>query len=193
MKAARISWHRTLCVALLGGGCSGTDRMGPSGFQDPLPANLVFVAQAAGIYRDNLWVDCGIDTYMTLDSRIERGTAHLTQFGTGGGDARRYVDKPNGTAIAFWAHTVFADLRIDLIGRDSIEIRSPESANATERFWREFAVFAGNTRDPDLAAGVLARGTWTCQPMDTPPSSGEYHDVEGTASGTWVLRRDIVP
>jgi hypothetical protein len=56
------------------------------------------------------------------------------------------------------------------------------------RFWREFALFAGHSRNANPLTGDLAHGTWTCQPMDTPPSSGEYHDPEGTADGTWLLR-----
>jgi hypothetical protein len=151
----------------------------------------VFVAHAGGIYRDNLRVDCTINTYISLDSRSERSTGGTTLFGTGGGDATRNVEKPNGSSVAFWAHTGFNDLRVVLIGSDSIEIRSPESVNATERFWREFTVFAGNTRETDPAAGVYAHGTWTCHPMDTPPSSGEYYDFEGSAAGTWELKRGI--
>lgn len=191
MKTGQTWWRCVTCLALLVGGCAGADGTGPSGSQNLLPAQLVFTAEAAGIYRDNLRVECGINTYISLDSRSERGTARLTQFGTGGGDATRNVDKANGNTIAFWAHTGFADLRIILIGSDSIEIRSPESENAAERFWREFTVFAGNTRDTDPTAGVYARGTWTCHPMDTPPSSGEYYDFEGSAAGTWELKRDI--
>ena len=183
--------RRGLCVGLLGAGCTADhDPAAPHDTRDLLPASMVFIAEAAGTYGDGLAVDCAIETHITLDSRVERSATTVTQFGSGGGDAKRYVDKPNGNTVGFWAHTGFADLRFHLIGRDSIEIRSPESAESPERFWHEFTLFAGNTRDADPATGVLARGSWTCQPMDTPPSSGEYHDVEGSASGTWTLKRE---
>ena len=180
-----------LCVGLLAAGCSADrDPAGPQAAGELLPERMVFLAEAAGTYGDGLVVDCAIETHITLDSRVQRSATTVIQFGSGGGDAKRYVDKPGGNTVGFWAHTGFADLRFHLIGRDSIEIRSPESAESPERFWHEFTLFAGNTRDADPASGVLARGSWTCQPMDTPQSSGEYHDVEGTASGTWTLRRD---
>jgi hypothetical protein len=72
---------------------------------------------------------------------------------------------------------------------DSVEVRPPQSATATERFWKEFTRFPGNQRDRNPAQGVFAHGTWTCQPLDTPESSGQYFDNEGSVAGTWTLER----
>lgn len=151
-----------------------------------LPAQLLFSATAVGDLADGRHIDCSIETIMNLTGEVTRGTAEDIRTGTGGGEAKRYKQLTNGNTLGFWAETGFADLRIAFIDVDSIEIRSPASANVTERFWREFARFTGNRRGSP-GNPVIASGTWTCQPMDTPPSTGEYYDVEGSMPGTWVL------
>jgi hypothetical protein len=163
--------------------------MRPTGDQ-LLPASLRLTAEAFSVDANGLTVQCSIDTYITLNDRVDSEAGVLIQYGEGGGDARRYRDISVDRAVSFWAHTYFANLQFHQIGADSLEIRSPESASATERFWREFTVFAGNTRSANPLTGELAHGTWTCNPMDTPPSSGEYYDVDGFADGTWTLRSD---
>lgn len=170
-------------------GCAGVEPVAPVNDRSILPPKLKFVAEAVSVDANNRKVECAIETLIQLSERVERSEARVVQFGSGGGDARRYVDKENGNAVLFWADTYFEDLRIHLIGNDSIEIRSPISEGTPERFWREFAVFAGNTRNANPTTGELAQGNWTCQPMDTPPSSGEYYDVDGFAAGTWILRK----
>jgi hypothetical protein len=186
MKGRALSLSTLLGILA---GCG--DSLSPVGDRELLPRDLQFVAVAFSVDANGRKVDCGIDTYITLGTRVDRSETLLVQYGEGGGDARRYVDKASGNTVGFWAHTYFRDLRFHLIGADSIEIRSPESEGVPERFWREFALFAGNTRNADPLTGALAQGSWTCQPMDTPESSGEYHDVEGTARGTWILRRGV--
>jgi hypothetical protein len=176
-----------MAVLAAGTGCSSNEAVAPAPGREALPTDLRLEAAAFGVDA-GITVDCGSETFITLDQRVDRSQGRLVQHGEGGGDARRYVDRGNDIMVGFWAHTYFRDLQFHLIGQDSIEIRSPLSEGATERFWREFAVFAGNTRNANPATGELAQGTWTCRPMDTPPSSGEYYDPEGTAAGTWILR-----
>jgi hypothetical protein len=170
----------------LAAACGGDEPLGPV-TGDPLPPALLFVAEAQGVDA-GLAISCSIETIMMLDARVDRSATRIVQYGTGGGDARRNVLKDDGSGVGFWAHTYFPDLQIHLIGADSIEVRSPIGETATERFWREFAFFAGHRRNASPETGELARGSWTCRPMDTPPSSGGYYDPVGTIPGTWVLR-----
>jgi hypothetical protein len=157
---------------------------------DLLPASLRLVAEAHGVNPDGLRIDCTVETVITLHDRVERSAGRTVQHGEGGGDATRYRDVTPERAVQFWAHTYFTGLEFHLLGGDSIEVRSPESETATERFWREFAVWPGSRRHADPLTGELARGPWTCQPMDTPPESGEYYDAAGTAVGSWSLMRN---
>jgi hypothetical protein len=53
-----------------------------------------------------------------------------------------------------------ADLEIRLIGADSVELRSPLSADDTKsRFWHELGRLPGHRRDANPDTGELARGT----------------------------------
>jgi hypothetical protein len=177
------------CIAVLcflSVACSTAESLGPGNNRALLPGNLKLVAEASSINASGKRINCGIETIVTLGSRIDRGETAVVQYGTGGGEASRYADK-DGYAVQFSADTYFPDLEFHLIGVDSLEVRSPASTPVQERFWHEFAVFAGSSRNADPANGVLARGTWTCRPMDTPPSSGQYYDVDGIATGTWML------
>jgi hypothetical protein len=153
-----------------------------------LPTTLRLVAEAHLVDAQGLRIDCGVETLVTLSDRVEGDGTRLVHYGAGGGEARRYRDLSAERSIAFWADTHFPDLEFHFIGFDSIEVRSPLSASATERFWHEFAVWAGNTRG--ATATRLAGGAWTCWPMDTPPTSGDYYDAEGVAIGTWSLEVD---
>ena len=168
--------------------CSGETVTMPPASPDPLPSALVLEAEASG-EDAGLVIECTILTIIELTSRVDREPGLAVQYGSGGGDANRYIEHPDGNAISFWAHTAFEDLRVHLIGADSIEIRSPLAETTSERFWHEFTVFPGHTRLASESTGEVARGTWTCRPMDTPPSSGEYYDPEGSVPGTWVLTR----
>ena len=169
--------------------CSADRSVSPGDPADVLPKNLALLAEASSVDAAGRRIECSVETHITLGARVERSATTVMHYGQGGGDARRYVEREGGSAVAFWAHTYFEDLRIALIGGDSLEIRSPLSETVTDsRFWHEFAVFPGRTRNLDAVTGELASGTWTCWPMDTPPSSGEYHDVDGIAPGTWVLK-----
>jgi hypothetical protein len=161
------------------------DAAAPGDAQDLLPSQLRLVAEAHAVDENGLRIDCSVETVVTLARRVDRDQARIVQYGSGGGDASRFRDISAERSVQFWADTYFPTLEFHLIGTDSIEIRSPESAGVTERFWREFAVWAGRR----FAAGetALAGGPWTCQPMDTPPSSGEYYDAEGVAAGSWTL------
>jgi hypothetical protein len=161
------------------------DAGAPSDAQDLLPPQLRLVAEAHSVDENGLRIDCSVETVVTLAERVDRDQGRLVQYGSGGGDASRFRDISAERSVQFWADTHFPTLEFHLIGTDSIEIRSPESEGVTERFWREFAVWAGQR----TAAGgsALAGGPWTCQPMDTPPSSGEYYDAEGVAAGSWTL------
>lgn len=152
-----------------------------------LPVDLRLQAEAAGIDAGKD-INCMLDILMRLDGSIDRSTYRVVQHGTGGGDARRGWVVPAGNGITFWAELFIADLEIHLVGSDSIEMRSPAAMADTEsRFWHELGLLPGHTRDANPAAGELAHGTWTCRPMDTPPSSGEYFDNIGTVAGTWKL------
>ena len=173
-----------LIIALAVTGCDGTTA---PPFAPRLPTHFSILANASSVDEDGREVSCRIETLVTLENRVEALPGRVVYYATGGGDAYRYVEKGNGIAVQFWAHTHFADLQIHIIGADSIEIRSPGAETATERFWREFSVFPGRMQSADEVNQELARGTWTCRPMDTPPSSGEYYDVTGTAPGTWSL------
>lgn len=161
------------------------DAGAPSDARDVLPPQLRLVAEAHSVDANGLRIDCSVETIVSLASRVDRAAARIVQYGAGGGEASRFRDVSAERSVQFWADTYFPTLEFHLIGADSIEIRSPESAGVTERFWREFAVWAGRR----YAAGetALAGGPWTCQPMDTPPSSGEYYDAEGVAAGSWTL------
>ncbi len=156
------------------------------------PAQLRLVAEAHSVGVDGLRVDCYVETVVTLTGRVIYAGSRTVQFGAGGGEASRYRDVSTDRAVQFWADTHFPNLEFHLVGGDSVEVRSPESESTPERFWREFAVWGGRrVASPTLADPVLASGTWTCYPMDTPPSSGEYYDAEGIAVGTWsLLTRD---
>jgi hypothetical protein len=184
------------CVAWLA--CAGEDPAGPgAGGNGPggngpggralLPASLRLEAAAVSVDAQGRRVDCGVTTLVMLGTRTDRRGDRVVQFGAGGGEARRYRDLSTDRAVQFWADTYFPTLEFHLIGSDSVEVRSPESEGTPERFWREFALWAGHTRAANRAAGELATGVWTCWPMDTPPSSGEYYDAEGVAVGTWRL------
>ena len=153
-----------------------------------LPSSLRLVADAESVGPDGLRVDCHVETVVTLTGRVMYAGGRTVQFASGGGEASRYRDVSADLAVQFWADTHFPALEFHLVDGDSIEVRSPESENVTERFWQAFAVWGGRR----AASGpVLASGTWTCYPMDTPPSSGEYYDAEGIAVGTWrLLPRD---
>lgn len=170
---------------------SCSDPAGPAGLDAirALPTELRFVASAQGTLEDGRQVQCGIDTYITITSEVTAAEGATIRSGTGGGDATRTKDLANGNVVSFWAHTVFENLQVAYIGADSVEIRSPESATATERFWKEFTRFAGHRRLANPAQGAYAEGTWTCHPMDTPESSGEYFDDDGSVPGRWTLIR----
>ena len=143
------------------------------------------MAEAHHVGPDGLRIDCSVETVVMLTDRVIYAGGRTVQFGTGGGEASRYREITPERAVQFWADTHFPTLEFHLVGGDSVEVRSPESESTPERFWREFAVWGGRRIVVDGLA--LARGTWTCYPMDTPPSSGEYYDAEGVAVGTWTL------
>lgn len=157
-----------------------------------LPASLWLVADAESVGPDGLRVDCHVETAVTLTGRVIYAGGRTVQFASGGGEASRYRDVSADRAVQFWADTHFPALEFHLVDGDSIEVRSPESEDVTERFWRAFALWGGRrAAGPGLTPPILASGTWTCYPMDTPPSSGEYYDAEGIAVGTWrLLTRD---
>jgi hypothetical protein len=158
--------------------------------RDLLPATAVLRAEASGMGGD-LLVQCTVNTSIRIGSNTDTLDDRIIQRGEGGGDATRSVTHPNGDKVQFWAHTQFESLVFHLIGTDSLQVRSPPAEQETEsRFWREFRLFPGTARDADPPNGVIATGTWTCRPMDTPPSSGQYHDPTGTVAGTWVLEHD---
>lgn len=170
--------------------CASDEPAGPGADRRLLPNRLRLVAEAVSVNAAGLKIECSVETFVTLTAKVDRSGGRIVQHGEGGGDARRYRDLSTDRAVDFWAHTYFTSLEFHLIGGDSVEVRSPESANATERFWREFALWAGHARIANPAAGELARGSWICWPMDTPPSSGEYYDAEGVAEGTWTIIAD---
>ncbi|HYC52552.1 MAG TPA: hypothetical protein VEB19_15675 [Gemmatimonadaceae bacterium] len=177
-------------LALLGWSCS--DPVDPTETDDSirqLPTELRFEAFANGQLPDGRDIQCSIETHIVITSEVAVAGNATIRTGTGGGDARRNKELANGNSVAFWATTGFQDLQVAYIGTDSIEIRSPASADVTERFWKEFARFAGSRRNLDPAQGVYAEGDWTCHPMDTPESSGEYYDAEGSMPGRWTLYR----
>lgn len=166
--------------------CDSADTMGPDEV-DLLPAQLVFRADAAGVADNGKPTSCFIETMIDVGETVRRD-GRAVQLATGGGDAFRSIDHGD-RSVQFWAHTGFADLEIHHVSADSLEIRSPLSEAVTDsRFWHELGLMAGHRRVETLGPGELARGTWTCHPMDTPPSSGEYYDAEGSLEGTWVLR-----
>lgn len=176
-------------VLLTFSACASNEPTGPAAGQPLLPSRLRLVAEAVSVNAAGLRIECSVETFVTLTAQVDRSGGRIVQHGEGGGDARRYRDLSTDRAIDFWAHTYFTSLEFHLIGTDSVEVRSPESVDVTERFWRAFALWAGHTT-AHPAAGELARGSWTCWPMDTPPSSGEYYDAEGVAEGTWTLLAD---
>ncbi|MGH7530326.1 MAG: hypothetical protein ACREMN_08095 [Gemmatimonadales bacterium] len=180
--------RQLLILAGAAWGCA--DASAPAVERDLLPSRLLLVAEAHAVDADGLRIDCAVATHVTLQARVDRPSGRVIQYGAGGGEASRYRDVNAERAVQFWADTYFATLEFHLIGTDSIAVRSPESEAVTERFWHEFAVWAGSRSQADPSSGALASGPWTCQPMDTPPSSGEYYDAEGTAPGSWSLRRD---
>ena len=177
-------------VALLTAACR--DVGGPGVTDHPireLPTELRFIAVADGDLEDGRHLQCSIDTYITITADVAVADGATIRTGTGGGEATRYKERLDGTTVGFWAHTYFNDLQVAYIGSDSVEIRSPQSSQATERFWKEFARFAGDRRAQDATQGLFAEGSWTCQPMDTPESSGGYFDNEGSITGRWTLMR----
>jgi len=174
-----------LVVALLCQACGSSEALGPAG-ERVLPTTLRLLAEASGSDAGKD-INCSLDIRMTLQGAPERSTQRVIQRGIGGGDATRGWST-GGSGIAFWAELMIPDLEIHLIEADSIELRSPGSAAVTDsRFWKELGLLPGHTRDANAATGELAHGSWTCRPMDTPPSSGEYYDPVGTVPGTWRL------
>jgi hypothetical protein len=185
---ARLSAIRIglLTTALIGQGC-GNGTLSPAD-ERVLPAGLRLVAEATGTDAGKD-LSCSLGILARLDGAIERSTGRIVQFGTAGGDARRGWVVPAGNGVSFWAELAIADLEAHLIGADSVELRSPLGMAVTDsRFWRELGLLAGHTRNANPLTGELARGVWTCRPMDTPPSSGEYFDNAGTVTGRWTLR-----
>ena len=174
-------------ASLLITACGGDSTVSPEDMP-LLPTQLLFRADAAGIADNGKATECFVETYIEIGETVRRN-GRAVQLATGGGDAFRSIDHGNGIAVQFWAHTGFADLEFHHVSADSLEIRSPLGEAVTDsRFWHELGFMAGHRRAETLAPGELARGTWTCHPMDTPPSSGEYYDAEGSLDGTWVLR-----
>ncbi|HEV8357638.1 MAG TPA: hypothetical protein VGQ17_12875 [Gemmatimonadales bacterium] len=175
-----------MIAALLCQACGASETLAPVGDR-VLPASLRLLAEAAGTDAGKD-IQCSLDILVRLEGAIDRSTHRLIQHGTGGGEARRGWVLPAGNGISFWADLFIADLEIHLIGADSVELRSPASMADTEsRFWHELGLLPGHTRNANPATGELADGTWTCRPMDTPRSSGEYFDSTGTVAGTWRL------
>jgi hypothetical protein len=152
-----------------------------------LPTEMRLVAEAHAVDAAGLRIDCNVETFVSLTDRVIYAGGRTVQFGTGGGDARRYRDLSPERAVEFWAHTHFPSLEFHLVDGDSIEVRHPDSDTTSERFWRAFALWGGQLIEARGVPAVLATGQWTCYPMDTPPSSGEYYDAEGEAVGTWSL------
>jgi hypothetical protein len=175
-----------IIAALLCQACGSSEALSPAGDR-VLPTTLRLMAEATGSDAGKD-INCHLDIRMMLAGAPERSTHRVIQHGTGGGDAFRGWTNPGGGGISFWADLFISDLEIHLIGADSIELRSPASMADTEsRFWHELGSLPGHTRDANPATGELAHGTWTCRPMDTPPSSGEYYDPDGTVPGSWLL------
>jgi hypothetical protein len=175
-----------LTVALFGPACRN-ETLSPAG-ERSLPAGLRLVAEAVGTDAGKD-ITCSLDILMRLDGSVERSTNRVVRYGTAGGEARRGWVVSAGNGVSFWAELFIADLEAHLIGADSVELRSPLGIAVTDsRFWRELGLLAGHTRNANPAAGELAHGVWTCRPMDTPPSSGEYFDNVGTVVGSWTLR-----
>lgn len=153
-----------------------------------LPGQVLFRADAAGVADNGKDTQCWVETYIEIGELVQRNGRNV-QLATGGGDAFRSIDHGDGTAVQFWAHTGFADLEFHHVSADSLEIRSPLGEAVTDsRFWHELGFMAGQRRAETLAPGELARGTWTCHPMDTSPEAGSYYDFDGSLEGTWVLR-----
>lgn len=176
---------RRCLLLVIAAACS--DGTGPG--EGRLPPRMRLVAQAEGSDQAGIFVQCHIATSITLTGERDDRAGAVVYFAEGGGDASRQIDREGANSVAFWADTYFESLEFHLIHPDSIEIRSPQSEDAESRFWHEFAVFPGNTRSASSETGEVARGTWTCRPMDTPESSGEYYDPVGSAEGTWTLYR----
>ena len=196
MSTRRRKWWpvpkvRTTVMAVLTAGavtsCSSGETTSPKEV-DLLPTQLLFRADAEGLADNGKRAQCWIETFIEIGATVERG-GRVVQQATGGGDAFRSIDRDEDTSVQFWAHTGFADLEFHHVSTDSLEIRSALAEAVTDsRFWHEFGLMGGHRRAGALAPGELARGTWTCHPMDTPPSSGEYYDASGSLDGTWVLR-----
>jgi hypothetical protein len=175
MSTRRRKWWpvpkvRTTVMAVLTAGavtsCSSGETTSPEEV-DLLPTQVLFRADAEGIADNGKRTQCWIETFIEIGATVERG-GRVVQQATGGGDAFRSIDRDEDTSVQFWAHTAFADLEFHHVSKDGL--------------------MAGHRRAVALAPGELARGTWTCHPMDTPPSSGEYYDPSGSLDGTWVLR-----
>jgi hypothetical protein len=177
---------RRCLLLLIAAACS--DGTGPG--EGRLPARMRLVAQAEGSDQAGIFVQCHIETSIALTGEQDDRAGAVVYFAEGGGDASRRIDREGANSVAFWADTYFESLEFHLIHPDSIEIRSPQSEDTESRFWHEFAVFPGHTRNASTETGEVARGTWTCRPMDTPESSGEYYDPVGSAEGTWTLNRE---
>lgn len=188
MSAPRLSpiGSAIVAAALFGQACGAGETLAPVG-ERILPPGLRLVAEAAGTDAGKN-ITCMLDIHMRLDGSIDRSTHRVVQYGTGGGDARRGWVVPAGGGVTFWAELGMGDLEAHLIGADSLEFRSPIGMAVTDsRFWHELGLLAGHTRNANPLTGELAHGIWTCRPMDTPPSSGEYFDNVGTVAGTWTL------
>ena len=167
--------------------CSSNSSVSPE--ETPLlPAQVLLRADAEGVADNGKAAQCYIETIIEIGEMVRRN-GRTVQLATGGGDAFRWITRGDGTSVQFWAHTSFPDLEFHHVSADSLEIRSPLGETVTDsRFWHELGLMAGHRRAETLAPGELARGKWTCRPMDTPPSSGGYYDPDGSLEGTWVLR-----
>jgi hypothetical protein len=174
-------------VMLVLAACGGEDAVGPDN-ERTIPTELELVAEASGTDAGKQ-IECSILAAFSLGGQVDRGDEGVVYHGTGGGTAARYFT-PNvaGNATSFSADFYEPQLSVRLIGADSVEIVSATNEPVVERFWRELALFGGTARGADVAAGEVARGEWTCAPMDTTPDTGEYYDVTGSVRGTWVLR-----
>ncbi|HEX5765162.1 MAG TPA: hypothetical protein VFY27_06315 [Woeseiaceae bacterium] len=153
-----------------------------------LPPELLLRATAEGVDA-GLSIECAVNGHLELEPEVIDDGNHRVQHGSAGGEALRALQRPDGSGVQFWGDYQMATLEVHRIGADSIEIRDVGiySDVVPSRFWSEFLVFRGHATPNEWSAGIIARGAWTCYPMDTPPSSGEYHDPVGTIVGTWTL------
>jgi hypothetical protein len=148
-----------------------------------IPTTTKLIATA---YDDtqNRIVDCSLYLELVIGEAILSTPTESRFRARFGGEAKRFVTAPDGSGVGFWAEVPDDKAIVRLPGADSLEIRSPTSETASERFWREFSVFAGTARE-QRDKNVLAEGPWLCQPMDV--NYNNYDDSELTAKGRWQL------